>query len=45
MPKRGQPNDWGDLYARVKLVLPEPMTEQEVNTFRELVSRRSRQPA
>ena len=46
MPKMGDPKKRGDLYVRVKLMLPENMTEEEVNTFRSLVAKRkSRQPA
>jgi curved DNA-binding protein len=41
LPRLGQPDSRGDLYARVKLVLPEPMSEQEVNAFRELASARN----
>ena len=46
MPRMGDPKKRGDLYVRVKLMLPENMTEEEVNTFRSLVAKRkSRQPA
>jgi curved DNA-binding protein len=46
MPKPGDPNTRGDLFARVKLVLPEQMSEQELEAFRELAAaRKSRQPA
>jgi curved DNA-binding protein len=46
MPKLGKSEERGDLYARVKLVLPEPMSEEEINTFRELAANRAvRQPA
>jgi curved DNA-binding protein len=46
MPRPGDPKTQGDLFAKVRLVLPEPMSEQEVNTFRELAAvRKSRQPA
>jgi curved DNA-binding protein len=45
LPRLSQPELRGDLYARVKLVLPEPMSEQEVNAFRELASdRKPHQP-
>ena len=30
----------GDLFALVRLVLPDPLSEQEVNSIRELVSSR-----
>ena len=46
MPKAGDSKSRGDLYVRVKLVLPENMTEEELNTFRSLAAKRgSRQPA
>jgi curved DNA-binding protein len=46
MPKLGNPKTRGDLYVRVKLVLPENMTEEELNTFRSLAAtRKSGQPA
>ena len=45
MPKPGDPKTRGDLYVRVKLVLPENMTEEELNTFRSLAAKhKSRQP-
>jgi DnaJ-class molecular chaperone len=45
MPQKGNPNERGDLYARVNLVLPESMTEEELNTLRSLAAKRqSRQP-
>lgn len=40
MPRLGDPKQRGDLYARIKLVLPEPLSEHEVNTFRELAASR-----
>ena len=46
MPRLGQPNSRGDLYARARLVLPEPMSDREVNAFREMAAARgTRQPA
>jgi curved DNA-binding protein len=46
MPKKGDPKSRGDLYVRVKLMLPENMTEEELNTFRSLAAKhKSRQPA
>lgn len=36
MPHLGEPGTRGDLFARVKLVLPDPLTDQEVNRIREL---------
>ena len=45
MPKTGDPKSRGDLYVRVKLMLPENMTEEELNTFRSLAAKhKSRQP-
>lgn len=44
MPRPNDPNTRGDLYARTKLVLPENMSEQELNALRELAeARKSRQ--
>ena len=40
MPKPGDPKKRGDFYVRVKLVLPENMTEEELNTFRSLAAKR-----
>ncbi len=40
MPHLENPNTHGDLYARVRLVLPEPLTQQEINAFRELARAR-----
>ncbi len=42
MPHLGKPDIYGDLFARVNLVLPEPLTDQEVNTLRELASARQK---
>jgi curved DNA-binding protein len=45
MPKLGQPQHRGDLYARVKLVLPDPLTDTELGTLRTLVqARQNRTP-
>jgi curved DNA-binding protein len=45
MPKKGDPKVRGDLYARVNLVLPENMTEEELAALRSLAEKRkSRQP-
>ncbi|MGA2489149.1 MAG: DnaJ C-terminal domain-containing protein [Anaerolineales bacterium] len=41
MPALGDPKMRGDLYALVRLVLPDQLTDQEVNTIRTLVSSRS----
>jgi curved DNA-binding protein len=40
MPRLSNPDRRGDLYARVRLVLPERMTEDELAAFRELAARR-----
>jgi curved DNA-binding protein len=43
MLKRSDPKTRGDLYVRVKLVLPENMTEEELNTIRSLAAKRGSQ--
>jgi curved DNA-binding protein len=40
MPRVTNRNSRGDLYARVELVLPEPLTERELQAFRELAAAR-----
>ncbi len=40
MPHLGDPKTRGDLFALVRLVLPDPLTDQEVNSIRELASSR-----
>ncbi|MGZ6346737.1 MAG: DnaJ C-terminal domain-containing protein [Anaerolineales bacterium] len=40
MPHMGDPKTRGDLFALVKLVLPDALTNKEVNTIRELASSR-----
>ena len=40
MPHLGDPKMRGDLFALVRLVLPDPLTDQEVNSIRELVASR-----
>jgi curved DNA-binding protein len=40
MPRQGNPGSRGDLFARVTLVLPEPLTERELEAFRELAAAR-----
>lgn len=42
MPHLGDPQSRGDLYARVRLVLPENMSERELEMFREIVRSRSK---
>lgn len=40
MPHLGDPKTRGDLFALVRLVLPDPLTDQEVNSIRKLASSR-----
>jgi curved DNA-binding protein len=40
MPHLGDPKTRGDLFVRVTLVLPDPLTDQEVNRIRELAASR-----
>jgi curved DNA-binding protein len=40
MPRLEDPKQHGDLLARVRLVLPDPMSEREVNAIRELKKER-----
>jgi curved DNA-binding protein len=40
MPHLGDPQKRGDLFAVVRLVLPDPLTDQEVNSIRELAASR-----
>jgi curved DNA-binding protein len=40
MPRLNDPNTRGDLYARVRLMLPEPLSERELQAFRELAAAR-----
>lgn len=40
MPRLGDPKSRGDLFAVVRLVLPDSLTDQEVNTIRGLASAR-----
>ena len=40
MPHLGDPKTRGDLFAMVRLVLPDPLTDQEVDSIRELTSSR-----
>jgi curved DNA-binding protein len=42
MPHLGDHKTRGDLFALVRLVLPDPMTDQEVNSIRELASARQK---
>jgi curved DNA-binding protein len=40
MPHLGDSKTRGDLFAQVRLVLPDPLTDREVNSIRELASAR-----
>ncbi len=40
MPKLSQPNAYGDLFAKVRLVLPEKLSDRELKLFRELAQLR-----
>ena len=40
MPHLGDPKTRGDLFALIRLVLPDPLTDQEVNSIRELAASR-----
>jgi curved DNA-binding protein len=40
MPRLGKPNARGDLYARIRLMLPEPLSERELKALRELAAAR-----
>jgi curved DNA-binding protein len=42
MPRPGRPGERGDMWVRVKLVLPEPMTEVEIDGLRKLAEPRTR---
>jgi curved DNA-binding protein len=40
MPHLGDPNKRGDLFAQIRLVLPDQLTDQEVNSIHELAASR-----
>jgi len=40
MPHLGDPKIRGDLYAMVRLVLPDPLSDQEVTSIRTLAASR-----
>jgi curved DNA-binding protein len=40
MPRLERPDERGDMYARVKLVLPEPLSDTELETLRQLAQAR-----
>jgi curved DNA-binding protein len=42
MPHLADPKTHGDLFAMVRLVLPDSLTDQEVNTIREMASSRTK---
>jgi curved DNA-binding protein len=42
MPRLGRPGERGDMWARVKLVLPEPLTEAEIDGLRKLAEPRTK---
>jgi DnaJ-class molecular chaperone len=41
LPHLGDPPTRSDLFARVRLVLPDPLTDLEINSIRELASSRT----
>lgn len=40
MPKLEEPRQYGDLYAKLRIVLPEGMSDLEIETIRELAAKR-----
>lgn len=40
MPKYGKADDFGDLYAKVKLILPKNLTKEEIDLFQQLKNKR-----
>lgn len=42
MPKFGKTNEFGDLYAKINILLPRNLTEKEINLFRELQQLRNK---
>jgi curved DNA-binding protein len=40
MPRLDRPNERGDLYAKVRLVLPDALSDDEVDTLRSLAEQR-----
>ena len=44
MPHLGDPKKRGDLFALVRLVLPDPLSDQEITSIRALASTRPNQP-
>ena len=43
MPKYGKENELGDLYAKVKVVLPKNLTKEEIELFQQLKNKRHAQ--
>lgn len=43
MPKYGKENDFGDIYAKVKLILPKNLTPEEIALFQQLKNKRHAQ--
>jgi curved DNA-binding protein len=43
MPRFGKTNEFGDLYAKVSILLPKNLTEKEINLFKELQQLRNKQ--
>ena len=43
MPKYANPNDFGDMYAKVKLTLPKNLTKEEIELFQQLKNKRHAQ--
>jgi curved DNA-binding protein len=41
MPRLGKPEEHGDLYARVRLVLPEQLSQEEIDVLKDLAEKRS----
>ena len=42
MPKFGKLNEFGDLYAKIAIMLPKNLTEKEINLFKELQQLRNK---
>jgi len=36
MPKFGKDNEFGDLYAKVKIIIPKKLSEKEIELFKQL---------
>lgn len=43
MPRYGKENDFGDIYAKVKLILPKNLTSEEIALFQQLKNKRHAQ--